>query len=422
VTNNGLNSYLYDAEGRICAANTRSNLQSSDPAFLGYIYDAAGIRVARGYMSTFSCNFSTNGFVATTSWALGENNEQLGEWKLQGGTWTWQHSNAYVGSTLLGTYDQSGLHFYFNDWLGTRRIQANALGQVELTCTSLPFGNGENCTPSALSTAEDPTEQHFTGKERDTESGNDYFEARYYSSSLGRFMSPDWSARVAPVPYAKLDDPQSLNLYGYVRNNPMTRIDPDGHVDPVGLCKKHPCKVTVTQTLNLVSGSKVTSTLKLTTTFDIKSSSDGKISVAASSKAEYVSGDKLSDARLAVIGNNSGLIQQSAALMGFGDKTTQAMSALAAAESVFGTSAPGEKAAWKAPAINPLQLSGGLARGNTLEQNIEGALDVYDGAGQRHGFSDPKRVYRGGFDDGSGAAGRHFNRIYDSIKETATVQ
>jgi RHS repeat-associated protein len=46
----------------------------------------------------------------------------------------------------------------------------------------------------------------FTGKERDTESGNDYFGARYYASSMGRFMSQDWSAKVAPVPYAKLDN------------------------------------------------------------------------------------------------------------------------------------------------------------------------------------------------------------------------
>jgi len=69
----------------------------------------------------------------------------------------------------------------------------------------------------------------FTGKERDTESGNDYFEARYYSSSMGRFMSPDWSAKVMPVPYAKLDNPQSLNLYAYVGNNPLTRVDLDGH-------------------------------------------------------------------------------------------------------------------------------------------------------------------------------------------------
>jgi RHS repeat-associated protein len=69
----------------------------------------------------------------------------------------------------------------------------------------------------------------FTGKERDTESGNDYFGARYYASSMGRFMSPDWSAKVEPVPYSKLDDPQSLNLYAYVRNNPLGGVDADGH-------------------------------------------------------------------------------------------------------------------------------------------------------------------------------------------------
>jgi uncharacterized protein RhaS with RHS repeats len=46
---------------------------------------------------------------------------------------------------------------------------------------------------------------------------------------MGRWMSPDWSAKYEPVPYAKLDDPQSLNLYAYVLNNPLTGIDPDGH-------------------------------------------------------------------------------------------------------------------------------------------------------------------------------------------------
>jgi RHS repeat-associated protein len=68
-----------------------------------------------------------------------------------------------------------------------------------------------------------------TGKERDAESGNDYFDARYYSSAMGRFMSPDWSAQEEPVPYAKLDNPQSLNLYSYVLNNPLVLEDNDGH-------------------------------------------------------------------------------------------------------------------------------------------------------------------------------------------------
>jgi len=54
-----------------------------------------------------------------------------------------------------------------------------------------------------------------TGKERDSESGNDYFEAHYFSSAMGRFMSPEWSAKEDPVPYAKLDYSQSLNLYHY---------------------------------------------------------------------------------------------------------------------------------------------------------------------------------------------------------------
>lgn len=68
-----------------------------------------------------------------------------------------------------------------------------------------------------------------TQKERDTESGNDYFFARYYTSALGRFSTPDWSAKTDPVPYATFDDPQSLNLYAYVRNNPLVRADADGH-------------------------------------------------------------------------------------------------------------------------------------------------------------------------------------------------
>ena len=65
---------------------------------------------------------------------------------------------------------------------------------------------------------------HFTGKERDTESGNDYFGARYYASSMGRWMSPD----PAGIGFANAENPQSLNLYGYVQNNPLGFVDPNG--------------------------------------------------------------------------------------------------------------------------------------------------------------------------------------------------
>jgi RHS repeat-associated protein len=63
----------------------------------------------------------------------------------------------------------------------------------------------------------------FTGKERDSESGLDNFDFRYYGSSLGRFMKADNGAAQDPA------NPQSWNLYSYVMNNPTTNVDPDGH-------------------------------------------------------------------------------------------------------------------------------------------------------------------------------------------------
>lgn len=64
----------------------------------------------------------------------------------------------------------------------------------------------------------------FTGKERDTESGNDYFGARYYESSMGRFTTPDPSG----LYFADPTNPQSLNLYEYALNDPLRFIDPHG--------------------------------------------------------------------------------------------------------------------------------------------------------------------------------------------------
>ncbi|MDT8071085.1 MAG: RHS repeat-associated core domain-containing protein [Terriglobia bacterium] len=71
-----------------------------------------------------------------------------------------------------------------------------------------------------------------SGKERDSETGLDYFGARYYGSNMGRWMSPDWSDAPEPVPYADLTDPQTLNLYHYVRNNPLSGADQTGHDCP----------------------------------------------------------------------------------------------------------------------------------------------------------------------------------------------
>src|SRR5271157_2851660 len=214
----------------------------------------------------------------------------------EGANEAWAHSNVWAGGKLVATYDYNngngGIHFELTDPLGTKRVQANASGQVDETCTGLPFGNdvgnpiSVNCTMASktantLGTQDDATEHHFTGKERDTESGNDYFFARYYASSMGRFLSPDWSAKTQPVPYAKLDDPQTLNLYAYVGNNPLNRVDKDGHADVLAQCKgKASCSVTVTDTVSKYHQNKAGKevldyTVKITTNFNLTTDSKG---------------------------------------------------------------------------------------------------------------------------------------------------
>jgi len=72
-----------------------------------------------------------------------------------------------------------------------------------------------------------------TGKERDAETGLDFFEARYFHGPQGRFTTVDLGFEAALRDSRRLanllSDPQKLNLYSYTRNNPLRYVDPDGH-------------------------------------------------------------------------------------------------------------------------------------------------------------------------------------------------
>jgi RHS repeat-associated protein len=221
LKNDGKNQYLYDAEGRVCAVQYQ--VQPGWPStMMGYIYDAEGQRVAKGSISQWNCDMDNNGFSETAGYVIGPTGEQTAETDGQG---NWVYTNVYANGELIATYTPGGLSFHFNDWLGTRRIDTDPFGNPGPTYQSLPFGELLNSSQSITS-----PENFYTGKERDAESGLDYFGARYYGSNMGRFMSPDWSKSPQAVPYANLENPQSLNLYSYVGNNPLSRNDPDGHV------------------------------------------------------------------------------------------------------------------------------------------------------------------------------------------------
>jgi RHS repeat-associated protein len=195
VRSDGLHSYVYDAENRIVTVD----------GSIGYIYDAEGRRVGK-----------TDGTVYTVTTSADVLDEVKGT--------TWKRSEIYVGGKHLATVTASGVVFVHGDWLGTERARTNMAGVVCESMTSLPFG--DNATPAGSCNL---SPDFLTGKPRDAESGLDDFGARYLSSQWGRWMSADWTAAASAVPYATLTNPQSLNLYAYVGNDPIDGQDRDGH-------------------------------------------------------------------------------------------------------------------------------------------------------------------------------------------------
>jgi RHS repeat-associated protein len=212
TTKNQISGNVYDASGNMTSipgvATYTFNAESELTAAAGvtYTYDGEGRRVQKSNGKLYWYGLGTA--------PLDESDA--------GGNIT----NEYVffGGKRIAKRDSSGnVDYYFADHLGTARVVTNSAGTVLDDSDFYPFG-GERAYSSGSG-----NNFKFTGKERDGESGLDDFGARYYASNLGRFVSADWSAIPAPIPYADHTDPQSLNLYTYVRNNPTVNVDPLGH-------------------------------------------------------------------------------------------------------------------------------------------------------------------------------------------------
>jgi RHS repeat-associated protein len=127
----------------------------------------------------------------------------------------------YIGNKLLAEYkpQESRTYFYTPDQINSTRIVTDETGTVVYSAAHDPYGGIQQTWVNTY----DPTPK-FSGKERDLESGLDYFGARYYDKSQYRFISAD---RVIILKGAKANS-QKWNLYSYCWNKPISFIDPTG--------------------------------------------------------------------------------------------------------------------------------------------------------------------------------------------------
>jgi RHS repeat-associated protein len=203
MLNDGVHSYQYDAEGNLVQVdggstakyvydvfNQRVHVQTAS-ATTEYIYDYAGRRVS-GWLSPN--NYGNQGRI-------------------------------YWDGQQIGFRSSDGTNFDHQDILGTERLRTTYSGAVGATYQSLPWGDGYTATVN--NSGADQDNLHFAGLERDAESGTEHAQFRNYASAQGRWLVPD-----SYLGSYDLTNPQSMNRYAYVLNNPTTFIDPSGMCDP----------------------------------------------------------------------------------------------------------------------------------------------------------------------------------------------
>ena len=125
-------------------------------------------------------------------------------------------SSLRVATRVVGGIN-AGTYFTHGDHLGSLNVLTNSSGTEVQRLTYLPFGETYSNQGSV-----DFHSRRYTGQEMDPETGLYFYQARYYNPALGRFISPD---AIVPEP----GNPQSLNRFSYVENNPVNRVDPSGH-------------------------------------------------------------------------------------------------------------------------------------------------------------------------------------------------
>jgi RHS repeat-associated protein len=251
LLNDAFHTYTFDAENRV---------KTVDGTAATYTYNGGGDRVRKDLSSGPSTEYFFFG-----SNPIAELNPATGEYT----DYIFGYGRRIAKDT---SSNGSAVQYYHGDHLGTTRIMTNASGSKISDCTYAPYGEEVSCSPSNA-----PNHYKFTGKERDTESGLDYFGARYDSSAMGRFTSPDSFYKDSHVA-----DPQSWNEYAYTRNNPLRYVDPTGENATVSTScstanNKTTCNVNISASISIYAqqGSNISQQQLNQAATDMKNSIEG---------------------------------------------------------------------------------------------------------------------------------------------------
>jgi RHS repeat-associated protein len=186
--------YSYDSDNRIKQAKRLAG--ATETVIADYVYDGDGKRVK-----------SVVGAVTTI--------------------YVYNILGQLVAEYTDGPTQNGGTSYVTTDTLGSTRLITGSNQEAKERHDYLPFGeevpSGYNSRANVPGYGTDNVRQKFTGKERDNETGLDYFWARHYSSARGRFVSVD-----PLMASAKTGNPQTWNRYVYLVNNPLRDVDPEG--------------------------------------------------------------------------------------------------------------------------------------------------------------------------------------------------
>jgi len=196
-------SYSYDPNG---------NMMGRNGATLTHDYEnRLSSLVTGGTTTTFVYDFS-GGRVKKTSSSI--TTLYIGKlYECTSGVCT---KHIFAGGNRIVTKKPSGTYYYHTDHLGSSSVVTDATGAKVEEIHYYPFGQ------TRLNSGSVNLHHKYTGQEEDAETGLYYYNARYYDPAIGRFISADTLVQ-------NYSDPQTLNRYSYVRNNPLLYTDPSGH-------------------------------------------------------------------------------------------------------------------------------------------------------------------------------------------------